>query len=151
MDSSDNNGSSDRPASATRPWTVWLTLAASITIVVLCAAIIWYRFLITPETNCMIIVAGDKLWDGNTVEVMPTVAADPAQSHMRVKLDGSNQYSARFYLFSGTYQVTIVRPDGSTVSDLTDFVPPGRTWRYDAAEQRLAAQRPSTTQPAFMR
>ncbi len=121
------------------------------TIVVLCAAIIWYRFLITPETNCTIVVAGDKLLDGDTVEVIPTVAADPALSHLSMKLDEQNQYSARFFLSSGTYQVMILRPDGSTVVDLTDFVPPGHTWRYDAAQERRETSRPSTTQPASIR
>jgi hypothetical protein len=147
MDSSDSNGNSDRTSPATRSWTVWLILAATMTIVVLCAAIIWYRFLITPETNCTIVVAGDKLLDGDIVEVTPTVAAEPALSHLTVTLEEQNQYSARFFLSSGTYQVKILRPDGSTVADLTDFVPPGRTWRYDAAQ----AQHPSTTQPALMR
>lgn len=137
-------------SSAPKPWGIWFTLAATVAIAVACAALIWYRFVITPETNCIIAVSGNENYSGDTVEVLPKVAADPDHARLAVKLSEANQYSARFFLTSATYQVRVLRPDGSPVIDLTDFVPPGRRWSYDLT-RAVAANRLPTTWPATTR
>ena len=151
MHTSGKTGDGNRPAIADKPWTAWLTVAATIAIFVLCATLIWYRFETTPETNCVIIIDGDKSLDGSIVEVTPKVAPDPSRSLLKETLQEKNQYSTRFFLNSGTYQVNIQRPDGSTLLDVTDFIPPGKKWTYDVARQRSVAGRPGATQPAFTR
>ncbi len=148
MHSSGTIGNGSAPTRAGRHWGAWLIVAATIIICAACAILIWYRFTITPETNCTIVVNGDKTMDGNVVEVMPRVAPDPSRSHLKVTLQEKNQYSARFFLTSGTYQVTIHRPDGSTVIDVTDFIPPGRRWTYDVVRQRPTGRPYGATQPA---
>jgi hypothetical protein len=148
MGTSDSTGNSRRPASAGGRWTAWLTVAATIIIAALSATAIGYRYLITPMTDCVIYIDGDKSMDGDTVEVIPKVAADPDRSTLRVMLQEKNDYSARFYLSSGTYQVIIKRPDGSNLIDMTDFIPPGRSWRYGVPGRRTATGRPAATQPA---
>lgn len=132
-----------------RPWAVRLILAAAIFITLLCGIIIWYSFIITPETNCIIAIAANSDYAGHTVEVIPKVAADPDRARLKVKLSEANQYSARFFLNSATYQVRVLRPDGSTVIDLTEFIPPGRRWSYDLA--RTPAILPPSTAPAAPR
>ena len=146
MRSSDDN---DKSMPAIKPWVPWLTITATIAIVALCAAIIWYRYLITPATDCTISVAGDKTLDGSTVKVIPKVAADPDRSRLTMKLDEQNQYSARFFVSSGTYQVLVVRPDGLRVVDITEFVPPDRQWSYDIGRQRAGVPQTSTTKPSL--
>ena len=148
MGTSESTGNSGKPARTRKPWLAWLTVAATIAITAISAAVVAYRYLITPETNCMISVVGDESMDGNTIEVIPRVAADPDRAALRETLREKNQYSARFFLSSGTFQVIMRRPDGSRVVDITDFIPPGRHWKFDASGQRVGARRPATTQSA---
>lgn len=145
------NGDGNDKSTPAKPWMAWLSIAATLFIVALCTAIIWYRYLITPVTDCTIVVAGDKTLDGSTVVVIPKVAADPDRSHLKMKLDEQHQYSARFFVSSGTYQVLILRPDGSKVADTTDFVPPGDRWSYDVGRQRASTSHISTTEPSLGR
>ena len=110
----------------------------------LCATVVWHGFVVTPETNCIIVVVGTGELDGSKVEVSPKVAADPDRAQLTATLRQDNQYSARFFLSSGTYQVRLARPDGSMVMDVTDFVPPGRHWSYDLTHLKLPATAPAS-------
>lgn len=120
-------------------------------ITAICATIVWYGFVVTPETNCIIAVVGSRDLDGSQVEVLPKVAADPDRARLSVTLNEANQYSARFFLSSGTYQVRVLKPDGSMVSEATEFVPPGRRWTYDLPHQKAGLGQTATTRPATSR
>lgn len=147
-----NSDANNQSTPSIKPWVPWMTIAATILIVAICVAIMWYRFLITPTPDCIIAVVGDKTLDGSTVVVIPKVAADPDRSSLNMKLDEDNQYSARFFLTSGTYQVMILRPDGSMLEDpVTEFFPPGRVWSYDPRRRHADVHRMHTTEPASRR
>lgn len=131
-------------AQETQPsaWFIRGTLVAAFALFVGSAAIIYYRFSRTPETNCNIMVLANRTLAGSEVSVQRVVRDGRPPEPLKVVLAEQNAYRARFFLASGTYRVRLVKADGALLLDDDPFIPPGRYCTYDLA--RLYPETPET-------
>lgn len=111
---------------------IHLAIFASFALFAVTMAIIYYFFITTPETDCSLYVYGNEAMDQAvaTLEGPPNSAQQDKQSYT-VKLERANDYSARFFLPSGTYHLKVVGADGRVLVDNAPFIPPGFRQQFD--------------------
>ncbi len=124
-------------------WLIHFFLFAAMAIFLLAASIIYYRFWMTPETNCSLVVKGTPA----LVNCKAVVDRVTSQPDMAIRLQDSfkpiNQFEARFFLPSGTYKVTVVDGDGRQLhTEPGEFIPPGRRLTLDL-RRKFAATLPA--------
>ena len=126
--------SQDQPNNSrreSRPWTVWLALAAAAAIFVLSASVIYYRFMTTPETDCSVIVSGNPSLDGYSVTVERITSDLTKKRNLSDTLNKTNLYNARFFIPSGTYRVEVWDTQSSRIEAQSDFIPPRSRFMLD--------------------
>ncbi len=127
------------------PVKVWAALVGAFLIFLLTTGVIYYRYMTTPETNCTLVVAGNYTLDGYSVVVERMSRDGLKTKSWRDALDKENQYSARFFLHSGTYKVELWNTAEQCLLSQSEFIPPGTRLTIDL-NRLYPATRPANQQ-----
>lgn len=114
---------------ATAPWQIRLAIWAAFLIAAGSASLLYYRYLYTPQPNCILVIFGNRTMDQNVVTVEGAILPEP----IKVILCPGNSYSARVFLDSAAYHVKVFNPDKPDKPLLDDhtFIAPGFRQEYN--------------------
>ena len=117
------------------PWHIHFFVILAFLIAFGSIAILYQKYVVTHQPNCILLIYGNRRLDQCVARVEGGPLADP----MQVTLDVSNHYTARFFLDSATYRLSLTNAQGTFLLDSTGkpalndhalWVPPGTT-QYD--------------------
>lgn len=117
--------------SSTSPaaWKIRLAIWAAFAIGVGSATILYYKYLVSHQPNCVLVIHGNRNLDQNVVTVEGAFLLEP----IKVTLNADNHYSTRIFLDSAAYHVTVINPEKPEKPLLNDhtFIAPGFRQDFD--------------------
>lgn len=121
------------------PWYIWFWLTCALAIFALAAFVIYYRFMTTPETNCSIVVQGNKDLEGCTITVERVTLTDGELQRLTDTFNQGNGNATRFFLPSATYRVQLWSKEQALLQTYpNEFIPPGSRLTLDLSRAKLA-------------